>query len=101
MLTTAHPGKPPPPTEPASALAPDLTDFLENAPIPIHSVDAAGIIQWANRAELDLLGYAAHEYIGQPIARFHVDRAALADMCTRLARGETLHDAPASLRCKD
>jgi PAS domain S-box-containing protein len=79
----------------------ELADFLDNAPVPIHSIDAAGTILWANRAELDLLGYPADEYIGRPIAQFHVDADVLADMLERLARGETLHDCEARLRARD
>ena len=33
-----------------------------------------GPIMWANKAELQLLGYEAHEYIGHPVAEFHADR---------------------------
>jgi PAS domain S-box-containing protein len=79
----------------------ELADFLDNAPVAIHSIDAAGTILWANRAELDLLGYSADEYIGRPIAQFHVDADVLADMLERLARGETLRDREARLRARD
>src|SRR4051812_41679987 len=58
----------------------ELADFLEHAPVPIHRVDEAGTLLWANRAELALLGYAADEYIGHPISAFHVDQSVLADM---------------------
>jgi PAS domain S-box-containing protein len=79
----------------------DLADFLENAPVPIHSVDPAGMIVWANRAELELLGYRADEYIGRPIAAFHADPSVLADMMARLARGETLRDYETRLVARD
>ncbi|HEY0985771.1 MAG TPA: PAS domain S-box protein, partial [Kofleriaceae bacterium] len=79
----------------------DLADFLENAPVPIHSVDRDGVIVYANRAELALLGYRADEYIGRPVAEFHVDAAVVADMLERVGRGETLHDCEAELRAKD
>jgi PAS domain S-box-containing protein len=78
-----------------------LADFLENAPIPIHSVGSDGRIQWANKAELDLLGYASDEYIGHPIAEFHVDRPVIEDILARMARHETLREEPLRLRCKD
>lgn len=77
------------------------TEFLEHAPVAIHSIDAAGTIVWANRAELDLLGYSAEEYIGQPLAAFHADTDVLADMLDRLGRGETLHDREVRLRARD
>jgi PAS domain S-box-containing protein len=85
----------------ARRAAEDLAGFLDNAPVPIHSVDASATIVWANRAELALLGYAADEYIGRPMAAFHADPPVLADMLARLARGETLLDYEARLRAKD
>jgi len=99
MLTNTDQRDPREPPEPRPT--PDLTDFLENAPVPIHTVDAAGTVLWANRAELALLGYQPHEYVGRPSSAFHADRAALGDMCTRLARGEPLRDHAVQLRCKD
>jgi PAS domain S-box-containing protein len=79
----------------------DLDDFVENAPVAIHSVDAQGTIVYANRAELELLGYAADEYVGRPASEFHADPAVLEDMLARLARGETLCDREVQLRAKD
>jgi PAS domain S-box-containing protein len=79
----------------------DLEDFVENAPVAIHSVDAHGMLVYANRAELELLGYSADEYVGHPASEFHVDPAALEDMLARLARGETLRDREVELRAKD
>ena len=76
-------------------------EFLEHAPVAIHSMSAAGTILWANRAELEMLGYPAEEYVGQPIAAFHADPDVLADMLDRLARGETLRDREVRLRARD
>ena len=53
-------------------------DVLENATIAIHSVDEHGVLLWANRAELEMLGYAHDEYVGRSVADFHVDRASSA-----------------------
>jgi PAS domain S-box-containing protein len=78
-----------------------LADFFENAALPLHWVGPDGTILRANKAELELLGYEPDEYIGHNIAEFHVDPAAIADMLARLAAGETLHDYPSRLRCKD
>src|SRR3954452_25451038 len=41
----------------------ELRDFFENATVALHWVGPDGTILWANRAELDLLGYSADEYI--------------------------------------
>jgi PAS domain S-box-containing protein len=78
-----------------------LRDFLENANIGLHRVGPDGTILWANRADMDLLGYAEGEYLGKPVSDFHVDRDVIADILARLARGEALHDYEARLRAKD
>ncbi|MGH3848972.1 MAG: PAS domain S-box protein, partial [Pseudonocardiaceae bacterium] len=78
-----------------------LTAFFENASVGLHWVDAEGIIQWANQAEMELLGYSAEEYIGQSITKFHADQNVIADILERLARGEKLNEYEARLTCKD
>ena len=57
----------------------DLEGFFENGEIGLHIVAHDGTILRANRAELNLLGYAADDYVGHPIADFHVDRIAAED----------------------
>jgi len=42
----------------------EFIDFVENASMGLHQVAADGTIIWANKAELDLLGYEEKEYIG-------------------------------------
>ena len=79
----------------------ELADFLENAVECIHQVGQDGKILWANKAELAMLGYEAHEYVGRSIAEFHVDQPIIDDILQRLLRGETLRDSPSQLRCKD
>ncbi len=79
----------------------ELKDFIENASLPIHWVDAQGTIIWANQAELDLLGYPKKEYIGKPISDFHDDQSVLEDILNRLTNDETLDGYPAKLKCKD
>jgi len=79
----------------------ELADFLENAVEGLHKVGADGRILWANKAELDLLGYAPDEYIGRHIAEFHVDREVIDDILDKLQHGESLYNYPAKLRCKD
>src|SRR5579871_1286429 len=66
----------------------ELSDFFDNATVGLHWVGPDGIILRANRAELDMLGYAADEYIGQPIATFHVDKDVIEDILRRLRAGE-------------
>jgi PAS domain S-box-containing protein len=79
----------------------DLDDFFQNAAIPLHWVDARGVILRANRAELELLGYAPEEYIGRNIADFHADADVLCGILDRLSAGETLRDEPARMRARD
>jgi PAS domain S-box-containing protein len=79
----------------------ELTDFLENAVVGLHKVDAKGVITWANRAELDMLGYAPGEYIGRPAAEFIVQADQADSLLARVKAGETLRDEHVRLRCKD
>ncbi len=85
----------------ARAAVAELEDFLENAVVPIHRVAPDGIIQWANRAELELLGYTADEYVGTSVENLHVDPAVPADIFARLRRGETVRDVEVQVRAKD
>lgn len=79
----------------------ELSDFLENATEGLRRVGPDGHILWANKVEMNLLGYSPQEYIGQPFIAFHADRAVGEDMLARQLRGEPLVDYPARLRCKD
>ena len=79
----------------------EFADMVENAAEGLHQVGADGTILWANKAELQMLGYRWEEYVGHHVARFHADPAVAADMLVRLAAGETVMDQPARLRCKD
>lgn len=79
----------------------ELEDFFENSAVGLHIVSRDGIIQRANRAELQLLGYAAEEYIGRHITEFHADRPVIDDILHRLANGEKLDRYAARLRAKD
>jgi PAS domain S-box-containing protein len=79
----------------------ELEDFIENGSIPLHWVDGNGIIIWANKAELDALGYTKEEYIGRPIKDFHEDEPVINDILARLGNKETLRNYEARLKCKD
>jgi PAS domain S-box-containing protein len=76
-------------------------DLFEGAPIPMHWVGPDGLILWANRAELELLGYEHDEYVGKPIAEFHVDPEEAHKLLQRLWRKEELRGHEARMRSKD
>lgn len=78
----------------------DLEDFFENGAIGLHFVGSDGTILRANKAELDMMGYEAEEYVGRNIADFHADPATIADILKRLKNGEKLDKYPARLRTK-
>jgi PAS domain S-box-containing protein len=86
---------------PAATEFHDFEDFFENGAIGLHLVNGEGVILRANKAELDLMGYRAEEYIGCHIADFHADADVIADILTRLTAGERLHRYPARLKAKD
>lgn len=79
----------------------DLEDFFENSAIGLHIVNSSGIIERANRAELNLLGYSAEEYVGRHVGEFHVDQPVIEDILHRLSCGKQLDRYPARLRAKD
>lgn len=79
----------------------ELTDFFENAAVPLHWVNGSGIIIWANKAELDLLGYTKEEYIGNHISNFHADSKVIEDILVRLIKKETLKNYPSYLKARN
>jgi PAS domain S-box-containing protein len=79
----------------------DVFDFFENGAVALHLVGPDGTILKANKAELALLGYAAHEYVGRNIAEFHVDPETIADILATLSRGEAIDKRAARLRARD
>jgi PAS domain S-box-containing protein len=79
----------------------ELSDFVQNAIVPMHWVGPDGRILWANQAELDLLGFSKEEYFGRHISEFHVDQAVVEGILERLAAHETIREHEARLRCKD
>lgn len=79
----------------------ELSDFFDNAVVPLHWVGADGTILRVNKAELAMLGYAAEEYVGRHIAQFHVDPPVIDGILRCLGAGETIRNLPARLRAKD
>jgi PAS domain S-box-containing protein len=80
----------------------ELIDFFQNAPIALHWLSGEGIILWANQTELDVLGYTAEEYIGQPIMKFCPDEEELVlEIFKQLGSGNAIKDVPVRFRAKD
>jgi PAS domain S-box-containing protein len=79
----------------------DMDGLFEEAAMGLHWIGPDGTILRANRAALDILGYARDEYVGRHMADFHADREVADDVLARLVRGETLHGHEARLRGKD
>ncbi len=76
-------------------------EHLELLTFPSHLLSREGLMLWANRAELEFLGYAAGEYLGHPVAEFHADRARAAEMLRILAEDGKLRGFEARLRHRD
>jgi PAS domain S-box-containing protein len=76
-------------------------DIAEKAPAGLLQVGADGIIQWANTAELELLGYARPDYVGKKAEEFYADPSEGRDVLARLGRGETLREYQTKLRARD
>jgi len=79
----------------------ELIDFFQNAPIALHWLSGTGHVMWANQTELDVLGYTAEEYIGQPIMKFCPDEEELVlEIFKALGSGNTIKDVPVRFRTK-
>jgi PAS domain S-box-containing protein len=78
-----------------------LQSFIENSPVGIHSVDEEGIIAFANKAELNLLGYAEREYVGQPLKKFFHDPVFFDELYSRLRKEGFLKNEQAKMVCGD
>jgi PAS domain S-box-containing protein len=79
----------------------DLEEFFAGSPFGLHLVARNGTILKANRAELDMLGYTAAEYVGRAVADFHLERPVIADILQRLSTGTKVDQRIVRLRAKD
>src|SRR5687768_12584124 len=78
-----------------------IQDFLDNAVIGIHSVDAAGKIIYVNKAELKFLGYEEQEFLGRNIQDFHADKETIETILFKLRGNTDVNEHHARLICKD
>mmetsp|Transcript_40403 Transcript_40403/g.75666 ORF Transcript_40403/g.75666 Transcript_40403/m.75666 type:complete len:721 (-) Transcript_40403:241-2403(-) len=80
----------------------ELMDFFDNAPIAMHWLGGTGTVLWANKREMNLLGYSPEEYIGKPIMNFCPDDEKLVlKIFHQLGTGNTISDVPVRFRTKD
>src|SRR5438552_3102610 len=79
----------------------ELQDYVDNASIGLHWVDAEGKIIWANKAELDMFGYSTEEYIGHFISEFHCDKKKVEDILIHLSNNKTIHQYEVEMKCRD
>lgn len=79
----------------------DLADLVETATIGLHWVSKEGKILWANKSELEMLGYSGDEYVGHHIGEFHVEPEAVGQLMDCLKQGRTVQDLSARMRCRD
>ena len=79
----------------------NLSNFFDQAPIGLVWLSASGTILRANRAQLDLLGYYAEEYLGHAFTEFSAELSQGQELLERLAVGETVRNMPMTRRCKD
>lgn len=78
-----------------------MEELFENASIGLHLLGPGGEILRANRAELEMFGYAPEEYVGHNIAEFYTSPSTAAAMVETLRRGQELRQFPAEIRCHD
>jgi PAS domain S-box-containing protein len=79
----------------------EFLDFFQRAPIALHWLSGTGHILWANDTELQVLGYSADEYIGQPVMKFCPDDEELVlEIFKQLGSGNTIKDVPVRFRTK-
>ena len=87
-------------TNPFTWLEP-IEDFLENSPEAVHLLDESGIILFANKAELNMLGYEKDEYVGHHISEFHADKDDFEFDPSRFSINKNIINLETKLKCKD
>jgi PAS domain S-box-containing protein len=78
-----------------------LEEFFENASIGLMLLGPDGTILRANRMELETMGYAFDEYVGEDYFGFNTDPVAGRRLIELLANGQSLDTYETQIRCKD
>lgn len=79
----------------------ELTDFVENASLPLQAANGSGIIIWVNQAYLDMLGYLRDECLNKHIGNFFADADTGEDILHRLLNREILRNFYARMKHRD
>ena len=79
----------------------NLSNFFEQAPIGLMWLSDKGTILRVNRAESELLGYSADEFLGHCFTKFCRDRETGRQLLRLLAAGERVHNMVMTHGCKD
>jgi len=81
----------------------ELNDFFDNAPVGVHFVGLNGIMMRANRAEVQLLGFAEEPsgYIGRHVREIHHETAVVETLLERLVAGTPVIAHEAYLKRRD
>lgn len=80
---------------------PNLKTFCDNSPVGISFLDRQGKIIYANKTELELLGYESNDYFGSNISAYHEEKPSLNYVMSSLTSGSDFKNVEASLICKD
>ncbi len=79
----------------------ELQDLLDHPGVGLNFVDPDGRVLWANRTELEFMGFAAEEYLGRRFAEFMVDPEAASDLLSRVAQRERVSSFETRVRRRD
>jgi PAS domain S-box-containing protein len=90
-------------TSPLTDLVDDeqLVSVLDSAIDHLIWIGSDGTILWANRSELDFLGYRYEQYVGHHVTEFHEDERRIAALLARLAGNERIVGFDARVRASD
>ena len=75
--------------------------IIDNIPMCLHWLSSEGIILWANKMELETLGYNAEEFVGHNIEKFVVSMSELYEMIEMMSSGKRCENLPLNLYAKD
>jgi PAS domain S-box-containing protein len=88
-------------TATAGSVEDQLVSFLDSTIDRLLWIGPDGTILWANRSELEFLGYRYDQYVGHRLAEFHEDERKIAALLARLAGNEPIVRFDARVRAKD